>query len=109
MIATSNIAIEFEHMIVAAVQEARPFMTDADVEAEAVAFLRQEAQHSSTHRKHVNALIRRYPGLQQTFDDALASFDRVTATRPLEFRLAYVADTEATFTPSFKLMLENEA
>ena len=109
MNATSIIAIGFEQMIVAAVQEARPLMTDADVEAEAVAFLRQEAQHSSTHRKHVNALIRRYPGLQQTFDDALASFDRVTATRPLEFRLAYVADTEATFTPSFKLMLDNEA
>src|SRR5262245_51166259 len=109
MNATSIIAIGFEQMIVAAVQEARPFMTDADVEAEAVAFLRQEGQHSSSHRKHVNALIRQYPGLQQTFDDALASFDRLTATRPLEFRLAYVADTEATFTPSFKLMLDNEA
>ena len=38
----------------------------------------------------------------------VASFDRVTATRSLEFRLAYVADTEATFTPSFKMMLDNE-
>jgi hypothetical protein len=27
----------------------------------------------------------------------------------LEFRLAYIADTEATFTPAFKLMLDNEA
>jgi predicted metal-dependent hydrolase len=109
MNATSMIAIGFEQMIVAAVQEAKPLMTDAEVEAEAVAFLRQEAQHSSTHRKHVAGLIKRYPGLQRTFDDVLASFDRVTATRPLEFRLAYVADTEATFTPSFKLMLDNEA
>ena len=32
----------------------------------------------------------------------------LTATKPLEFRLAYVADFEATFTPSFKMMLDNE-
>lgn len=108
MNATSMIAIGFEQMIVAAVQEARPLITDPEVEAEAMAFLRQEAQHSSSHRKHVNALIRHYPELQQTFDEMLASFDNVTATRPLEFRLAYVADTEATFTPSFKMMLDNE-
>ena len=73
-----------------------------------MAFLRQEAQHSSSHRKHVLALTKRYPGLEQTFDEALASFDRLTATTPLEFRLAYIADLEATFTPSFKLMLDNE-
>jgi len=109
MNATSIIAICFEQMIVAAVQEAKTLMTDADVAAEAAAFLRQEAQHSSSHRKHVNALIKHYPGLQQTFDDAMACFDRLTATKSLQFRLAYIADLEATFTPSFKLMLDNEA
>lgn len=109
MNATSIIAICFEQMIVAAVQEAKPRITDAGVAAEATAFLRQEAQHSSSHRKHVTALIKHYPGLQQTFDDAMACFDGLTTTKPLEFRLAYVADLEATFTPSFKLMLDNEA
>ena len=109
MNATSIIAICFEQMIVAAVQEAKPRMTDPDVAAEATAFLRQEAQHSSSHRKHVNALIKHYPGLQQTLDNAAACFDRLTATTSVEFRLAYVADLEATFTPSFKLMLDNEA
>jgi predicted metal-dependent hydrolase len=108
MNATSIMAICFEQMIVAAVQDAKPLITDPEVAAEASAFLRQEAQHSSTHRKHVNALIKRYPGLQLTFDDAAASYAEVTATRPLEFRLAYVADLEATFTPSFKLILDNE-
>lgn len=108
MNATSIIAICFEQMIVAAVQEAKPRMTDADVAAEASAFLRQEAQHSSSHRKHVTALIKCYPGLQQTFDDAMACFDALTATKSLDFRLAYIADLEATFTPSFKLMLDNE-
>jgi predicted metal-dependent hydrolase len=109
MNATSMIAICFEQMIVAAVQEAKPLITDPEVAAEATAFLRQEAQHASTHRKHVAALIKRYPGLQRTFDDAMASFDEVTNTTPLKFRLAYIADLEATFTPSFKMMLDNEA
>jgi predicted metal-dependent hydrolase len=108
MNATSIIAICFEQMIVAAVQEAKPLISDPAVSAEATAFLRQEAQHSSTHRKHVNALTKSYPGLQQTFDAATASFDHVTATKSLDFRLAYVADLEATFTPSFKLLLDNE-
>ncbi|CAN5556303.1 metal-dependent hydrolase [soil metagenome] len=108
MNATSMIAICFEQMIVAAVQEAKPLITDPAVAAEATAFLRQEAQHSSTHRKHVNALIKAYPGLQQTFDDAVASYEHVTNTTPLAFRLAYVADLEATFTPFFKMLLDNE-
>src|SRR6201998_618268 len=108
MNATSIIAICFEQMIVAAVQQAKPLITDASVAEEARAFLRQEAQHSSTHRKHVTALIKRYPGLQETLDAAIASFDDVTATKSLKFRLAYIADLEATFTPSFKLMLDNE-
>ncbi|RDH74794.1 metal-dependent hydrolase [Mycolicibacterium moriokaense] len=109
MNATSMMAICFEQLLVAAVQEAKPLIADAGVQAEAAAFLRQEAQHSSTHRKHVNGLIRSYPGLQQTFDDATAAYDELSATAPLQFRLAYMADTEATFTPFFKLMLDNEA
>jgi predicted metal-dependent hydrolase len=109
MNATSMIAICFEQLLVAAVQEAKPLITDEAVSDEATAFLRQEAQHSSSHRKHVNALIKGYPGLQQTFDEATAIYDDLTATTPLEFRLAYIADTEATFTPAFKLMLDNEA
>jgi len=109
MNATSMIAICFEQLLVAAVQEAKPLITDEAVSEEAAAFLRQEAQHSSSHRKHVNALIKHYPGLQQTFDQVTAMYDELTATAPLEFRLAYIADTEATFTPAFKLMLDNEA
>lgn len=108
MNATSIIAICFEQMIVAAVQEAKPLINDPKVDVEATAFLRQEAQHSSSHRKHVNALIKKYPGLQETLDQAVASFDAITATESLAYRLAYVADLEATFTPSFKIMLDNE-
>src|ERR1700753_1834475 len=74
MNAPSIIAIGFEQMIVAAVQEAKPLIRDPEVAAEATAFLRQEAQHSSSHRKHVAALIKRYPGLQHTLDAAIGSF-----------------------------------
>jgi predicted metal-dependent hydrolase len=109
MNATSMMAICFEQLLVAAVQDAKPLITDDDVRAEATAFLRQEAQHSSTHRKHVAALIKSYPGLQVTFDEATAAYDELSATASLEFRLAYMADTEATFTPFFKMMLDNEA
>jgi predicted metal-dependent hydrolase len=109
MNATSIIAICFEQLLVAAVQEAKPLITEPAVAEEAVAFLRQEAQHSSTHRKHVNGLIKSYPGLQQTFDEATAAYDELTETTPLQFRLAYMADTEATFTPFFKMLLDNEA
>lgn len=108
MNATSILAIGFEQMIVAAVREAMPRIGDPAVAEEATAFLRQEAQHSSSHRKHVSALIRSYPGMQRVFDDALAWFDDLSHTASVEFRLAYVADLEATFTPSFKLMLDNE-
>ncbi|CAN5485043.1 metal-dependent hydrolase [soil metagenome] len=109
MNATSMIAICFEQMIVTAVQEATPLMTDPSIAAEATAFLRQEAQHSSSHRKHVMALVRSYPGLQQTLDDSLDAYDELGRTTPLKFRLAYVADLEATFTPTFKMFLDNEA
>lgn len=109
MNATSIIAVCFEQMIVAAVTEARPLISDPSVAEEATAFLRQEAQHSASHRKHVNALIAHYPGLQHTVDATMAEFDALTASTPLAYRLAYIADLEATFTPSFKLMLDNEA
>jgi len=104
----SFIAICFEKMIVEAVQEAKPRFTDPEVASEANAFLRQEAQHANAHRQHVAALIRRHPGLQETFDAIMASYDHVTSTKPLAYRLAYIADLEATFTPSFRFLLDNE-
>lgn len=104
----SIIAICFEKMIVSAVREAMPHIADPDVAAEAEAFLRQEAQHASAHRQHVRALIRNYPGLQQTLDDSVAAYDRLTATTSLQYRLAYIADLEATFTPFFKMLLDHD-
>lgn len=106
--AVSFLAIGFEKMIVQLITQAKPQITDPEVAEEADAFMRQEGQHSTAHRQHVKALIRRYPGLQQTLDEVIAEFDTLTANTPVKYRLAYTADLEATFTPVFKLMLDND-
>ena len=101
------IAIAFEKYIVAAVRQALPLLDDPAVAAEADAFLRQEAQHARAHRLHIKALIAQYPGLQETLDEATASYDRLLETKPLKFHIAYIAALEASFTPNFKMMLDN--
>jgi predicted metal-dependent hydrolase len=98
----------FEKLIVDATREAIPLMRrPADVE-EAEAYLRQEAQHAAAHASHLRALIKRWPGLQRTRDEVIASYDHLTATKPLAWRLAYAAVVEATFTPYFKVFLDHE-
>ncbi len=107
--AVSFLAIGFEKMIVNMIREAMPRITDPDVAEEADAFVRQEGQHSTAHRQHVNGLIRRYPRLRETLDEVIGEFDLLTTKTSLDYRLAYTADLEATFTPVFKLMLDNDA
>lgn len=106
--AVSFLAIGFEKMIVNMAREVMPKITDPAIAAETDAFVRQEGQHSTAHRQHVNGLIRAYPGLKQTLDEVIGAYDHLAATTPMEYRLAYTADLEATFTPVFKLMLDNE-
>jgi predicted metal-dependent hydrolase len=104
----SFMAIAFEKFIVAAVDEAMPLITDPEVREEARSFLDQEAQHASWHRQHVRALSRHHPALVDVLSDAIAAFDRLTATKSLAYRLAFTADLEATFTPWFKMLLDND-
>ncbi|MEV6770322.1 metal-dependent hydrolase [Nocardia sp. NPDC051030] len=106
--AVSFLAIGFEKMIVKMILQTKPLITDPEIAEEADAFMRQEGQHSTAHRQHVRALIRQYPGLQDTLDAVIGEFDLLTANTPLKYRLAYTADLEATFTSVFKLMLDNE-
>ena len=101
------IAVPFEHYIIKALKPTQATFIDPAVAAEADAFLRQEGQHAAAHRKHMDALIAAYPGLQRAYDDATAAFDELVATRPVEFHAAYIANLEATFTPLFKLVLDN--
>ncbi|HEX5142951.1 MAG TPA: metal-dependent hydrolase [Mycobacterium sp.] len=105
--ALSFFFLAIEKMIGAAVAEALPLITDSEVVEEAQAFVRQEGQHSMAHRQHAKGLIKSHPALQATLDAVIGVFDELTATRSLKYRLAYIADLEATFTPSFKMMLDN--
>lgn len=109
MNAVSFVAIAFEKYIVRTIRDALPRIDDAEVAEEAQAFLRQEAQHSAAHSRHVAALCRRYPGLSSVLDDVIASYDALFAARPLDYHLAYIATLEATFTPAFDFLIEQEA
>ncbi|MGA7050619.1 MAG: metal-dependent hydrolase [Mycobacterium sp.] len=102
------IAVSFERYIIAALRQAQDRLANDPVVAEeADAFLRQEAQHAAAHRKHMIALIEQYPGLEQCYDQTVASFDDLIATHPVEFHAAYIANLEATFTPMFKVILDH--
>jgi predicted metal-dependent hydrolase len=105
--ALSFFAIGFEKMISAMIHEALPLITDPEVVEEAQAFVRQEGQHCMAHRQHVKGLIKAYPALKETLDGVIAAFDDLTANKSVKYRLAYTADLEATFTPAFKMMLDN--
>ncbi len=102
------IAVPFERYIVSAVRLARDRLDDdPDVASETDAFLRQEAQHAAAHRKHMIALTHRYPELEECYEDACDGYDRLIDEQPIEFHVAYIANLEATFTPLFKVMLDN--
>ncbi|BBY59824.1 metal-dependent hydrolase [Mycolicibacterium sarraceniae] len=105
--ALSFFFLAIEKMIGAAVHEAMPLIKDPDVAEEALAFVRQEGQHSMAHRQHAKGLIKTHPELKETLDEMVGAYDHLTATAPLKYRLAYIADLEATFTPTFKMMLDN--
>lgn len=108
MNAVSFLAVGFEKMIVKLILQLRKEFADPEVAAEATAFMQQEGHHSAAHRRHVQALIARYPGLENTLDAVIGEFDLLTEATSQQYRLAYTADLEATFTPVFKLMLDNE-
>jgi predicted metal-dependent hydrolase len=102
------IAVPFEKYIIAALRKAQHRLnSDPDVAEEADAFLRQEAQHSAAHRKHMIALIEQYPGLERCYEQTMASYNDLIDTHPVEFHAAYIANLEATFTPMFKVILDN--
>lgn len=102
------IAVPFERYIVSAVRMAADQLAEnPDVAAEADGFLKQEAQHAAAHRKHMLALIDRYPDLGQCYAEACGAYDELLAQEPVEFHLAYIANLEATFTPLFKVFLDH--
>ncbi|PXX01634.1 metal-dependent hydrolase [Mycolicibacterium moriokaense] len=99
--------VPFERYIVATVRELSKSINDDEVAAEADAFLKQEAQHASAHRKHMLSLIEKYPGLDEIYVNVGKMFDAQWTQKPLEYHLAYIANIEATFTPLMKVFLDN--
>lgn len=107
MLTLSFVAPPFERYMVAATRMAMPHIDDPDVAAEADAFLCQEALHAKAHRQHVVALTAQYPGLAEVSAELERRFDHLMETKPLECHLAYAADIEATFTPTFNMWLRH--
>ena len=97
----------FEYYMCRAMRDAEKFITDPAILAEARAFNAQEMVHSQAHKKHIKALLGRYPGLQSVLDDSLARYDALYKSEDLHFHLAYAACIEATFTPLFGTIIEH--
>ncbi len=53
------------------------------------------------------ALVQRYPELEKCYEDACAAYDKLIDEESIEFHAAYIANLEATFTPLFKVILDN--
>jgi predicted metal-dependent hydrolase len=100
-------AVPFEQYIISALRDAKDQIIDPAVAEEMDAFVRQEGTHSWAHRKHMNTLVKQYPGLKETQREVAELFDELLATRTLDFHVSYVANIEATFTPLFKVFLDH--
>lgn len=106
--AISFAAPAFERYIVQVVQLAESRLAGTPMQQEAEDFLRQEAQHARMHRKHAARLVAQYPVLADTLKKVDAAYTDLLQNQSLDFNLAYVTDIEATFTPLFGMMLNNE-
>lgn len=106
--AISFMAPAFERYIVVLVQRSQSSLRGTPMEQEAEDFLRQEAQHARMHRRHAAALVEKYPGLDGLQARVDAAYTELIEQESLEFNLAYMADIEATFTPFFGMLLDNE-
>jgi predicted metal-dependent hydrolase len=100
-------AIGFETWLVRVMQEIQPRITCPELAEESLRFTKQEAVHAAAHSKHVKALIARYPGLANTRKRSIAEFARWREELPLQDNLCAIAALEATFTPSFKLIIDH--
>jgi predicted metal-dependent hydrolase len=100
-------AIGFEAWLVRVMRQVIPQIRDEAMREEAEQFTEQEAVHAAAHNKHVKALIERYPGLAEARQLATSFFEQAWQFDSLEESLCAIAALEATFTPSFKLVIDN--
>jgi hypothetical protein len=98
--------IGFERYLVRTMKDADAHIADPGVREEARLFMQQEAVHAKTHRRHVKALVDRYPALQAAVDLATSQYDDLYGRHDLRYHLAYAAAIEGTFTPIFGMIME---
>lgn len=99
--------IGLERYLVRIMKDADERISDPQVRQAAKLFMQQEAVHAKTHRRHVKALVDRYPGLQGALESAIASYDDLYERRDLRYHLAYAAALEGTFTPVFGTLIDH--
>jgi predicted metal-dependent hydrolase len=99
--------IGLETYMCRAMRDAEKFITDPEILHEARAFNAQEMVHSQAHKKHIKALLTRYPGLQEVLDGTVNSYDALYRSESLDFHLSYAANIEATFTPLFGTIINH--
>jgi len=105
--ALSFFFVGFERYIIKALRDATPRITSQEVREEARLFLEQEAKHSVAHKGHIEAMIRGYPGLAETFRKTNGHWDQLYRLESTDFHLAYIANLESTFTPTLRFVIEH--
>jgi predicted metal-dependent hydrolase len=100
-------AIGFETWLVRVMRPVIATIEDEAIREEAVLFTEQEAVHAAAHHKHVVALIERYPGLAEARRLATSYFTEAWRFDSAEESLCAIAALEATFTPTFKLIIDH--
>lgn len=105
--ASSFFAVGFERYVVKTMRDTMPLIKDPEILQEAKLFLGQEAQHGLAHKQHIDAMIRRYPGLMHAYDKVCRHFDDLYENKSIRFRLAYVANMESAFSPIVRFTINN--
>nr|MDT0666243.1 hypothetical protein [Micromonospora sp. DSM 115978] len=90
--ALSVVVVAAEGLVTCAVRDAPLTWTGPLAEESAATPAQVVEQRAAAHRQHVDALVRRWPGLRGAADDATRTFDKVAASHSQRYRIAYVAD-----------------
>lgn len=100
-------AVAFEKMLCKAFRQVHSLIEDPELQAENRLFIRQEAVHNEGAERHIAELIKRYPGLADTRENAIEYWDRLLVEHGLEYCVCFLAALEGTFTPTGKMIIEN--
>ena len=103
----SFLVVGLERYFCRAIRDAEALITDPVVLEEAKMFNQQEMAHSKAHYKHCQALIAKYPALQDALDGSIRMFDEVYEAQDLKYHLSYAGGLESIFTPFFGTIIDH--